>query len=114
MTVATTAAAGAKSTLAPSKIRRLHHHAFPIIDQEANRQFMEDLIGIPLRATWTEVGERKEGDDPNEPVAELCHTFYELADGGAMAFFQMAKPYDKKFLVGTTNALDHIALETDP
>ena len=97
--------------LTPSKVRRLHHHAYPIADQEANRYFMEDVLGIPLRATWTEVGEPRD-DAPDEPVMEFCHTFYELADGGAMAFFQVSAPFDKKFLIGSTNALDHIALES--
>ena len=36
---------------------RLHHHAYVVRDQERNRQFFEDLLGIPLVATWCE-------DDP--------------------------------------------------
>ena len=30
---------------------RLHHHAFVTRDQEANRQLLEDILGIPLAAT---------------------------------------------------------------
>lgn len=37
-----------------SWLRRLHHSAFPIATPEATRQFMEDLLGIPLVATWSE------------------------------------------------------------
>ena len=34
--------------------QRLHHHAYVVRDQEVNRQFFEDLLGIPLVATWCE------------------------------------------------------------
>ena len=33
---------------------RLHHYAFTVRDQEANRRFMEDVLGLPLVATWCE------------------------------------------------------------
>ena len=33
---------------------RMHHHAFVVSDQERNRHFIEDLIGLPLVATWCE------------------------------------------------------------
>ena len=29
---------------------RLHHHAYVVRDQEANRAFVEDVLGIPLIA----------------------------------------------------------------
>lgn len=32
--------------------QRLHHQAFCVKDQEVNRRFIEDVIGIPLTATW--------------------------------------------------------------
>ena len=32
---------------------RLHHNAYVVKDQEANRRFLEDLLGIPLVATWS-------------------------------------------------------------
>ena len=31
--------------------QRLHHHAYCVKDQEANRHFVEDILGIPLTAT---------------------------------------------------------------
>src|ERR1700754_2316424 len=65
---------------------RLHHYAFTVKDQEANRKFWEDVIGIPLVATWCE---RAFNSAVNREI-EYCHTFYELADGGALAFFQYA------------------------
>jgi catechol 2,3-dioxygenase-like lactoylglutathione lyase family enzyme len=65
---------------------RLHHYAFVIKDQEANRVFWEDTIGIPLSATWCE---RAFNATVGREI-DYCHTFYELADGGALAFFQFA------------------------
>jgi len=76
---------GAAKLLAEPPLR-LHHHAFVVKDQEANRHFLEDLLGIPLVATWCE---RNFYPDVGREV-EFCHTFYELGDGGALAFFQFA------------------------
>ena len=64
---------------------RLHHHAFVTTDQEATRRFYEDLVGLPLVATWTEVEHLMGGEEQ-----EFCHTFYGLGDGGSLAFFQFA------------------------
>ncbi|GAB04528.1 VOC family protein [Gordonia amarae] len=105
-----------------SRLRRLHHSAFPIADSEATRQFMEDLLGIPLVATWSEqVGglDLPEDAEPipmptewliTKPGTTMTHTFYELADKSAVAFFQIDTP---DFLIGHTNIFQHIALETD-
>ena len=65
---------------------RLHHLAHVVKDQEANRRFFEDLLGLPLTATWCE---RHFSPWVNREVA-FCHTFYSLADGGALAFFSFA------------------------
>jgi glyoxylase I family protein len=64
---------------------RLHHHAYVTTDQEATRRFYEDIVGLPLVATWTEVEHLMGGEEQ-----EFCHTFYGLADGGCLAFFQFA------------------------
>jgi glyoxylase I family protein len=69
--------------------QRLHHTARVVKDQEVTRKFYEDVIGMPMVAAWTEVGQIPE--IPNEKI-NFCHTFFALADGGAMAFFQFAKP----------------------
>jgi catechol 2,3-dioxygenase-like lactoylglutathione lyase family enzyme len=34
---------------------RLHHHGWMVNDQEANRHYYEDVMGLPLIATWTEI-----------------------------------------------------------
>jgi glyoxylase I family protein len=65
---------------------RLHHNAYVVRDQEANRRFLEDVLGIPLIATWCEKTYR--ADLARE--VEFCHTFFGLEDGGALAFFQFA------------------------
>jgi glyoxylase I family protein len=66
--------------------KRLHHYAFVVKDHEANRKFFEDVIGIPLTATWCE---RAYNGSVGREI-DYCHTFYALADGGALAFFQYA------------------------
>ena len=38
-------------------VARLHHNAWITRDQEATRRFYEDLIGLPLVATWSETDE---------------------------------------------------------
>jgi glyoxylase I family protein len=69
----------------PSPPARLHHHAFVTTDQEATLKFYEDVVGLPLVATWTEVEHLMGGEEQ-----EFCHTMYELGDGGCLAFFQFA------------------------
>jgi len=65
---------------------RLHHHAYVVKDQEKNRQFFEDILGIPLTATWCE----KHFNAWVGREVSFCHTFYSLGDGGALAFFSFA------------------------
>jgi glyoxylase I family protein len=65
---------------------RLHHYGCVVKDQEVNRRFMEDVLGIPLVATWCE----KSFSRDLQRELEFCHTFYAMKDGGAIAFFQFA------------------------
>jgi catechol 2,3-dioxygenase-like lactoylglutathione lyase family enzyme len=92
---------------------RLHHHAYVVKDQEANRAFFEDLLGLPLVATWCE---SHQSPWVGREVA-MCHTFFGVGDGGALAFFSFAddevyrkcqaeKPAEIK-------AFDHIAFKVD-
>jgi len=67
---------------------RLHHNAYVVRDQRATRRFYEDVLGIPMVACWTERDEVFGG------LRVYCHTFFQLADGGALAFFQFADPAD--------------------
>jgi glyoxylase I family protein len=88
---------------------RLHHHATITDDQEATRRFYEDVIGMPLVATWTE------RDVLFGAERTYCHTFYALADGGALAFFQFADPADQELFKTDINftPFRHIALAVD-
>jgi glyoxylase I family protein len=65
---------------------RLHHHAYAVKDQEVNRRFIEDKLAIPLVATWCERVFRPEVGRE----VDYCHTFFEMGDGSALAFFQFA------------------------
>jgi catechol 2,3-dioxygenase-like lactoylglutathione lyase family enzyme len=67
---------------------RLHHTAYVTRDQEATRAFYEDLIGLPLVATWSET------DELFGAERTYCHTFFGLGDGSALAFFQFADQSD--------------------
>jgi glyoxylase I family protein len=91
---------------------RLHHNAFVVRDQEANRKFFEDVLGMPLVATWCE---RTYNRDLQRDV-DYCHTFFGLADGGALAFFQFAdaEMYDRsKAIFPEFPSFNHIALKVD-
>lgn len=86
---------------------RLHHHAFVTTDQEATRKFYEDIVGLPLIATWTEVENLMGGEDQ-----EFCHTFYGLGEGGSLAFFQFAnREFSDQFAPPSPPSLfRHVAL----
>ena len=92
---------------------RLHHHAFVVKDQEKNRQFFEDLLGIPLAATWCESHHSPWVD---REVA-FCHTFYAMGDGGALAFFSFAddEVYQKTQAAkpAEIGSFDHISFKVD-
>jgi len=91
---------------------RLHHYAFVVRDHEVNRKFFEDVLGMPLVATWCE---RTYMGDVKREVS-YCHCFYGMADGGALAFFQFADPemYERTRNVDPPNGrFRHIALKVD-
>ena len=105
---------------------RLHHRAYVVRDQEKNRHFFEDILGIPpghspwafplgipLTATWCE----KHFNSWVGLEVAFCHTFYEFADGGALAFFSFA---DEEVYRATQAAkpakiknFDHISFKVD-
>ncbi|GEM_PF-166791 len=88
-----------------SPAMRLHHNAIVVADQDATRHFYEDLIGLPLVATWCEQ-ENVRGRDRT-----YCHTFFALDDGSALAFFQFADPADVDELMNNDpTSLNHIAV----
>lgn len=88
---------------------RLHHTAYVTHDLEKTRAFYEDIIGLPLAATWCE------SDELFGELRTYCHCFFELADGSALAFFQFARPSDQA-LFGPKmppTPFHHIALHVD-
>ena len=88
---------------------RLHHSAYVSRDLEATRKFYEDVIGLPLIATWCE------SDMLFGAERTYCHVFFGLADGGALAFFQFEKPADAE-LFGPQmppTPFHHLALKVD-
>ena len=88
---------------------RLHHTAYVAKDLEQTRAFYEDIIGLPLVATW------RESDELFGEVRTYCHCFFELEDGSALAFFQFVDPRDQA-LFGPTmpdSPFHHIALHVD-
>ncbi len=89
--------------------QRLHHTAYVTKDQEATRAFYEDVLGFPLVATWSEA------DELFGAVRVYCHTFFGLADGSALAFFQFADEEDQKLFDPdlAPSPFRHIALKVD-
>jgi glyoxylase I family protein len=91
---------------------RMHHHAFIVRDQEENRKFIEDLLGIPLTSTWCEEVFNRQLNAP----LNLCHTYYSFADGSALSFFQFANPgaYEQfRPPVLPNLRYDHLAVKVD-
>jgi glyoxylase I family protein len=88
---------------------RLHHTAYVSSNLEATRHFYEDLIGLPLIATWCE------SDMLFGAERTYCHCFFGLADGGALAFFQFVRAEDQKLFGPTMPAspFHHVALKVD-
>jgi catechol 2,3-dioxygenase-like lactoylglutathione lyase family enzyme len=65
------------------EIKGLHHNAYRCSDSEQTRRFYEDFLGLPL-TNVLEIGETKTGRD-----TEALHSFYQLADGSFLAFFEV-------------------------
>lgn len=88
---------------------RLHHTAYVSKDLEKTRAFYEELIGLPLVATW------RESDELFGAVRTYCHCFFELEDGSALAFFQFVDPADQALFGPEMPASPfiHIALSVD-
>lgn len=82
---------------------RLHHSAVVVKDLGASRDFYEDIMGLPLIATWCE---------SNDALGEFCHAFFGLEDNSAVALFQFAD--DQKYQAlrkpDTLSGFHHLAL----
>jgi catechol 2,3-dioxygenase-like lactoylglutathione lyase family enzyme len=105
----TEAATKAKTTSSPRLPSRLHHTAYVTRDLEATRKFYEEIIGLPLIATWCEK------DELFGAERVYCHLFFGIGDGGALAFFKFANPGDEELFGPKMPAtpFHHIALNVD-
>ncbi len=104
----TTTETTTQRTTGPAALR-LHHTAYVTKDQEATRAFYEDILGFPLLATWAEA------DELFGALRVYCHTFFGLADGSALAFFQFADQDDDELFNPelTPSPFRHIAMKVD-
>jgi glyoxylase I family protein len=110
MTTTDTSTTDTNAPAAPTPLaQRLHHTAYVTKDQEATRAFYEDILGFPLVATWSEA------DELFGALRVYCHTFFELADGSALAFFQFANKEDQDLFDPELlpSPFRHIALKVD-
>ena len=86
-------------------IQGLHHNAYRCRNSEETRTFYEDFLELPL-ANAFEITETKTGRE-----ARALHTFYRMADGSFLAFFEVP---DSPFEFKAQHDFDlHIALEVD-
>ncbi len=86
-------------------IAGLHHAAYRCADSERTRQFYEDFLNLPLVEAFP-IRTTATGRDAN-----VLHTFYQMANGGCIAFFEAP---DEPFEFKTQRDFDlHIALEVD-
>ncbi len=73
------------------RIQRLHHAAYRCRSSEETRRFYEDFLGLPFSGAL-EITETKSGRK-----TEVLHTFFGLADGSFLAFFEDPEtPFDFK------------------
>ena len=82
---------------------RLHHSAVVVKDLAASKRFYEEIMGLPLIATWCE---------SNESLGDFCHAFFGLEDDSAIALFQFAseEKYQAVKRPDTLSAFHHLAL----
>ena len=86
-------------------IQGLHHNAYRCRNSEETRQFYEDFLELPL-ANAFEIKETKTGRE-----ALALHTFYRMADGSFLAFFEVP---NASFEFKAQHDYDlHIALEVN-
>ncbi len=86
-------------------IKRLHHAAYRCRDSEETRKFYEDFLGLPL------VEALEIGTTPTGRNAKVLHTFFRMADGSNIAFFEAP---DEPFEFKDQSDFDlHLALEVD-
>jgi catechol 2,3-dioxygenase-like lactoylglutathione lyase family enzyme len=86
-------------------IQQLHHAAYRCRNSERTRAFYEDFLELPL------VGALRIGKTATGRSAEVLHTFFQMANGACIAFFEEPdEPFDFK----EQRDFDlHVALQVD-
>ncbi len=91
--------------MADINIEGLNHAAYRCSNSEDTRQFYEDFLGLPL------VDALAIGTTATGRKANVLHTFFAMADGSCIAFFEAP---DEPFEFKTQQDFDlHIALTVD-
>ena len=95
------------ATSAGNPVKHIHHHAFACRDSEETRHFYEDILGMRLVTTVVM-------DDPFlQDGSQYCHTFYEMADGNALAFFEHTSLFKPEDFTARSGFHHHVALEVE-
>jgi len=99
--------AGTDMTATDNSVRHIHHHAYACWDSEETRQFYEDILGMPLVATIAL-------EDPLRTDGSMyCHTFFEIAVGYVLAFFEHTSLVHPKKFAARSGFHRHVALEVE-
>jgi catechol 2,3-dioxygenase-like lactoylglutathione lyase family enzyme len=98
-------AAGTEMTAIANSVRHIHHHAYACWDSEETRHFYEDILGMPLVAAIVL-------EDPLRTDGSMyCHTFFEIADGNMLAFFEHTSLFHPKDFTARSGFHRNVALE---
>jgi glyoxylase I family protein len=88
-----------------NSVSQIHHHAYACWDSEETRHFYEDVLGMPLVATIVH-------KDPLRTDGSMyCHTFFEVADGSVLAFFEHTSLFHPKNFAVRCGFHREVALE---
>jgi glyoxylase I family protein len=100
-------AACPEMTATDYSVRHIHHHAYACWDSEETRHFYEDILGMPLIATVVR-------EDPlRNDGSRYCHTFFEMADGNVLAFFEHTSLFHPRNFTARSGFHRNVALEVE-
>jgi catechol 2,3-dioxygenase-like lactoylglutathione lyase family enzyme len=100
-------AAGTEMTATDNSVRHIRHHAYACWDSEETRHFYEDILGMPLVATIVL-------EDPLRADGSMCcHTFFEIADGTVLEFFEHTSLFHPKDFTAHSGFHRNVALEVE-
>jgi glyoxylase I family protein len=92
-------------TATANSVRRIHHQAYACWDSEETRHFYEDILRMPLVAAIML-------EDPLRTDGSMyCHTFFEIADGSVLEFFERTSLFHPKDFAARSGFHRNVALE---